>query len=49
MKFVQYNEYLVNTVATDGLVFEHQGLVLLTSKGNNKNLSAQCLVMIGIC
>ena len=26
MKLVQYNEYLVNTVDTDGLVLHHQGI-----------------------
>ena len=26
MKLVQYNEYLVSTVATDGLVLQHQGI-----------------------
>ena len=26
MKLVQYNEYLVNTVDTDGLVLKHQGI-----------------------
>ena len=26
MKLVQYNEYLVSTVDTDGLVFQHLGI-----------------------
>ena len=26
MKLVQYNEYLVSTVDTDGLVLKHQGI-----------------------
>ena len=26
MKLVQYNEYLVNIVDTDGLMLEHQGI-----------------------
>ena len=26
LKLIQYNEYLVSSVDTDGLVFQHQGI-----------------------
>ena len=38
MKIVQYNEYIVGTVDTDGLVLWHQGV-------NNYSANAECVPM----
>ena len=32
MKLLQYNEYLVSTVNTDGLVLQHQGISSYSSE-----------------
>ena len=38
MSLIQYNEYLVNTVDTDGLVLQHQGI---------SSYSAECAARLG--